>query len=228
VAPDFDLADFTLPLELPVSLPSEVAHDRPDILAAESQLHAASAAIGVATANLYPHLQLSAALSEATTDPGVGPLWAVAAGLTGPLFHGGTLKAEQRAAIDDYQASLARYQQTVIKSLGQVADVLQAINHDAEEYSAQEQALNAAEVSLRLSREGYRAGELGVLQVLDAERSYQQALLGQIRAKTAQYLDTTQLSVVLGGNSSGAFERRTAQVSMAPPNERGVAAPSRE
>jgi NodT family efflux transporter outer membrane factor (OMF) lipoprotein len=210
-APDFNLGDFTLPPDLPVSLPSEVAHDRPDILEAEAQLHAASAAIGVATANLYPHLQLSAALTEATTEPGVGALWGVAAGLTGPIFHGGTLKAQRRAAIDDYQATLARYQQTVIKSLGQVADVLQAINHDAEESAAQGHALNAAEASLRLSREGYRAGEIGVLQVLDAERAYQQALLGQIRAKTAQYLDTTQLAVALGGNSSGAFERRTAQ-----------------
>jgi NodT family efflux transporter outer membrane factor (OMF) lipoprotein len=211
VAPDFDLADFTLPLDLPVSLPSEVAHDRPDILAAEAQLHAESAAIGVATANLYPHLELSASLTEAATNPGFGTLWGVAAGLTAPLFHGGTLKAQRRAAVDDYQASLARYQQTVIKSFVQVADVLQAINHDAEEYSAQERALNAAAVSLRLSRDGYRAGELGVLQVLDAERAYQQALLGQIRAKTAQYLDTTQLSVALGGNSSGASERRAAR-----------------
>jgi NodT family efflux transporter outer membrane factor (OMF) lipoprotein len=210
VAPDFDLADFTLPPNLPVSLPSEVAHDRPDILAAEAQLHAASAAIGVATANLYPHLQLSAALTEATTNPGVGPLWGIAAGLVGPIFHGGTLKAGQRGAVDEYQASLARYQQTVIESLGQVANVLQAINHDAEESAAQEQALDAATVSLRLSRDGYRAGETGVLQVLDAERACQQALLGRIRAKTAQYLDTTQLAVALGGNSSGAFERRMA------------------
>ena len=89
--------------------------------------------------------------------------------------------------------------------------MLQAINHDAEEYSAQDQALNAAGVSLRLNREGYREGEISVLQVLDAERAYQQALLGQIRAKTAQYLDTTQLFVALGGNSAGAFERRAVQ-----------------
>jgi outer membrane protein TolC len=94
--------------------------------------------------------------------------------------------------------------------LGQVADVLQAINHDTEEFAAQERALNAAEVSLRLNRAGYRAGETGVLQVLDAERTYQRALIGQIRAKTARYLDTAQLSVALGGNSSGAFERRLA------------------
>ena len=92
-----------------------------------------------------------------------------------------------------------------------MADVLQAINHDAEEYLAQDQALSSAGVSLRLSRAGYREGEVSVLQVLDSERAYQQALLGQIRAKTAQYFDTTQLFVVLGGNSAGAFKRRVVQ-----------------
>lgn len=90
-----------------------------------------------------------------------------------------------------------------------MADILRAINHDAEEYAAQERALSAAEASLRLNREAYRAGEIDVLQVLDAERAYQRALLGQIQARTAQYLDTVQLSVALGGNASGAFDRRT-------------------
>ncbi len=208
VAPDFDLGDFALPESLPVSLPSEVARDRPDILEAEAQLHAASAAIGMATADMYPHLQLSAALTQA--GPGIGTLWGLAAGLTGPIFNGGTLKAKRRGSIDGYKASLAAYQQTVIKSLGQVADILQAINHDAEEYVAQEHSLGAAQASLQLSRQGYRVGEIGVLQVLDAERGYQRALIGHIQAETARHLDTVQLSIALGGNSSGAFERRVA------------------
>ncbi len=110
--------------------------------------------------------------------------------------------------MDAYNASLAAYRQTVVKSLGQVADVLQAINHDAEEASAQDNALNAAEASLRLARAGYQAGEIDVLQVLDAERAYERALLGQIGAQTAQYLDTAQLSVALGGNSAGFSEAR--------------------
>lgn len=208
VAPDFDLSDFALPMNLPVALPSEVARERPDILEAEARLHAASAAIGVATADLYPHLQLSASLGQ--VGPGVGTLWSLAGALTGPIFHGGTLKANRRASIDGYKASLANYRQTVNKSLGQVADVLQAINYDSEEYAAQQRALNAAEASLRLNREGYRAGEIGVLQVLDAERAYQRALIGQIRARTAQYLDAAQLSIALGGNASGAFEQSIA------------------
>ena len=112
--------------------------------------------------------------------------------------------------MDSYKASLAGYRQTVVRSLGQIADVLQAIDHDGEEYAAQQRALTAAETSLRLNRAGYQAGEIDTLQVLDAERAYQRALLGQIRARTAQYLDTVQLSVALGGHASGAFERRIA------------------
>ncbi len=213
VPPDFDLTNFTLPPNLPLTLPSEVARNRPDILEAEGELHAASAAIGVATADLYPHLTLSWFINQtaAGASSPFGPattLWGVGAELTGPLFHGGTLKANRRGAIDAYKASLAIYRQTVVKSLGQVADVLQALNHDAEEYAAQDRALNSAGVSLRLNREGFRQGEIGVLQVLDSERAYQQALLGRIRARTAQYLDTTQLFIALGGNSAGAFERR--------------------
>ena len=88
--------------------------------------------------------------------------------------------------------------------------MLQAINHDAEEYAAQERALAAADASLKLNQAGYRAGEIDVLKVLDAQRAYQRALLGQIQARTAQYLDAVQLSVALGGNASGAFARRTA------------------
>lgn len=207
-APDFDLGDFALPQNLPVSLPSELARERPDILAAEAQLHAASADIGVATADLYPHLTLSASLTQA--GPGIGTLWGLAAGLTGPLFDGGTRQANRRASEDGYQASLAGYRQTVITSLGQVADVLQAIQHDSEEYAAQERALNAAQSSLRLNQQGYRVGETGVLQVLDAERGYQRALIGQIQANTARHLDTVQLSLALGGHANGAFEQRVA------------------
>jgi NodT family efflux transporter outer membrane factor (OMF) lipoprotein len=208
-APDFDLADFTLPQDLPVELPSELARQRPDILQAEADLHAASAAIGVATADLFPRLTLSASIVEAAGGPGSlaaasATLWSAVAGLAGPAFHGGALKAERRAAVDDYRASLADYRQTVVSALGQAADVLQAVDHDGEEYQSQEHALAAAALSLKLNREGYRAGEVGVLQVLDADRAYQRALLGEIRAKTARLLDVTQLSVVLGGGAGPA------------------------
>ena len=209
--PDFDLTGFTLPSDLPLSLPSDMAHDRPDILEAEAELHAASAAVGMATADLYPHLTLSGSFTQAGADPTSllqsTTLWGVAASLAGPVFHGGTLEADRRGAEDGYKASLAVYQRTVVASLGQVADILQAINHDSDEYSAQDRAFSAAGNSLRLNREGLRIGETGVLQVLDAERAYQRAQLGQIRAKTARYLDSVQLFIALGGNSTGSFER---------------------
>ncbi|MDB5716503.1 MAG: efflux system outer rane lipoprotein [Sphingomonadales bacterium] len=201
---EFDMADFALPSNLPVSLPSEIARNRPDILAAEAELHAASAAIGIATADLYPSLQLSASLS--TAGPGIGTLWGVAAALTGPIFHGGALKARRRASIEGYRGALATYQQTVVRALGQVADQLQAINHDSEALAAQDRALAAAERSLQLNSGGYRVGEIDLLRVLDAERSYQLALLGRVRAQTAQHLDSVQLIFALGGNAAGAFE----------------------
>lgn len=210
VAPDFELAEFALPSNVPVSLPSEMAHDRPDVLQAEAELHMASAAVGVATANLYPHVELSASLAQAASGNGGAVLWGFAAGLTAPIFNGGTLKAERQAAVDGYQASLAGYRQTVIKSFGQVADTLQAINHDAEQNLAQDDALRAADSSFRLNQQAYSQGENSILQVLEAERAYEQALLGQIRVKTAQYLDTVRLYVALGGNSVGVFEQKVA------------------
>ncbi|MGE8101320.1 efflux transporter outer membrane subunit [Pseudomonas fluorescens] len=209
-APDFNLAEFALPSSVPVSLPSEMAHDRPDVLQAEAELHMASAAVGVATANLYPHVTLSASLAQAASGNGGAALWSLAAGLAGPIFDGGTLKAERQAAVDGYKATLADYQQTLIQSFGQVADTLQAINHDSEENLAQEDALRAAETSFRLNQQAYAQGENSILQVLEAERAYEQALLGQIRVKTAQYLDTVRLYVALGGNSVGVSEQRVA------------------
>ncbi|ROO12138.1 RND transporter [Pseudomonas fluorescens] len=210
IAPDFTLSDFVLPSTLPVSLPSETARNRPDILQAEAELHMASAAVGVATANLYPRIELSASLAQAASGNGGAALWGFAAGLTAPIFNGGTLKAERQAAIDGYNASLARYQQTVIESFGQVADSLQAIHHGAEQNLAQDDALRAADSSLRLNQQAYAQGENSVLQVLEAERAYEQALLGQIQVKTTRYLDTVQLFVALGGNSVGVFEQTLA------------------
>lgn len=209
IAPDFQLSEFVLPANVPVSLPSELAHGRPDVRQAEAELHMASAAIGVATANLYPRVELSASLAQAASGNGGAALWGFAAGIAGPIFNGGTLKAERQAAVDGYQASLAQYQQTVIQSFGQVADTLQAINHNAEQHRAQSDALQSADTSLRLNQQAYAQGESSILQVLEAERAYEQALLGQIRVKTAQYLDTVRLYVALGGNSAGVFEQRS-------------------
>jgi len=202
--PTFDLAGLTLPRELPVSLPSELARRRPDILAAEAQLHAATAAVGVAQANLYPHITLSASSGQQAATlahlfDASGNVWSLAAGLVAPIFDGGTLRAEQRASADALRASAARYEQTVLVAFGQVADSLQALDHGAEQLQAQARAQDAARDNVELTRLSYHEGNVGVLQVLDAERLYQQARLGYVRAEAQRYSDTAQLFLALGG-----------------------------
>jgi NodT family efflux transporter outer membrane factor (OMF) lipoprotein len=207
--PDFDLAQLTLPRELPVSLPSELAHRRPDILAAEAQLHAATSAVGIANANLYPHIILSASTGQQAADLGhlfdrASNVFSWAGALAAPLFDGGTLRAEQRAAVDAMHASAANYEQTVLVAFGQVADSLQALDHDAEQLDAQAHAQDAASDNVDLTRKSYTEGNVGVLQVLDAERLYQQARLGYVRANAQRYMDTLQLFLALGGSGPDA------------------------
>jgi NodT family efflux transporter outer membrane factor (OMF) lipoprotein len=204
VPPDFDLSEFTLPSELPVTLPSDLVRQRPDVLASESQLHAASAAIGVATAQLYPNISLSAsfnqeALATSTLFNPASSVWAVGAQLLAPVFHGGALIAQKRASVDAFDASLANYKQTVLTAFGQVADVMQALAHDAQLLEAQRRALQSAEEALRLTRETYQYGNVGVLQVLEAQRLTEQARLGYVRAQSQRYVDTVQFLTAMGG-----------------------------
>ena len=202
--PPFELAQLTLPGDLPVQLPSEFVHQRPDIMAAEAQLHAASAAIGVATAQLYPSITLSGAvglqsLTAAELFEGASTAWNVAAGLTAPVFHGGALLSQRRSAIDAFQGTFATYRETVLQAFGQVADTLDALAHDADLVAAQRHALDVADESLALARLSYEAGKSDVLQLLDSQRLDQQARLGYARAQTQRFQDTTQLFVAMGG-----------------------------
>ena len=204
VPPDFDLEEFTLPEELPVNLPSELVRRRPDILASEAQLHAANAGIGVATAQLYPNINLNAtftqeALSASTLFNPASSVWNVGAELLAPIFHGSELAAQKRAAVDAYDAALATYRQTVLTSFGQVADVMKALTHDGELLEAQRLALEAADASLRLTRTTYQYGNVDVLRVLDAHRLAEQARLGYVRAQSQRYLDTVQFLTAMGG-----------------------------
>jgi len=201
--PDFALTDFTLPDELPVSLPSELVHRRPDILAAEAQLHVASAAIGVATANLYPNISLSGTVTQQALTPGglfnsVNNAWSIAANLTQPIFDGGRLSAQKRAAVDNYQAQLASYRQTILTAFGDVADRLQALANDADRLKAQAEAVETAAQSLDLARKSFQAGNSGILDVIDAERRYAQAKLGLSRARAQRLADTVQLYLAAG------------------------------
>jgi NodT family efflux transporter outer membrane factor (OMF) lipoprotein len=208
--PDFDLAEFDLPRELPLSLPSELVHQRPDILAAEAQLHAASANVGVATAQLYPRITLSASLTQAALMPtkifgDQENAWRFGVGVTAPIFHGGELEAQKHAAEAALQAARARYEQTVLLAFGQVADLLQGLAHDAQLVEDERTALAAAEASLKLIGLAYRVGNVNILQTLDAERLRERAVLSYLQAVAQRYRDTLQLFVALGGGGFDAL-----------------------
>jgi NodT family efflux transporter outer membrane factor (OMF) lipoprotein len=202
--PEIELDAMTLPEELPVSLPSSLVHQRPDILASEALLHAAYAQIGVATANLYPQITLSAGLGrEASTfgdlfDSNAG-IWNLAGGLLQPLFHGGQLTARRRAAIAAFDQARAQYRETVLFAFQNVADVLRALESDARTLGAQKEAESAARGTLDLTREQYQVGAVSYLALLIAERAHQTAWIGLVQAQATRFADTAALFQALGG-----------------------------
>jgi len=203
-APPVRLADLTLPSALPVSLPSDLVRQRPDILAAEATAHAASANIGVATAALLPSITLSGsyeALTNTTASlfPSNGRAWSVGASATAPLFQGGTLWFKRKAAINQYDQAMALYRQSVLGAFEQVADVLHALDHDAAALSAQDRALAAAAEALHLVQIDYDAGIATYLDVLIADTQFHQAAIADVQAAAARYQDTVALFAALGG-----------------------------
>ncbi|HEY3808555.1 MAG TPA: efflux transporter outer membrane subunit [Steroidobacteraceae bacterium] len=209
-AADFALDQFQPPEHLPLSLPSELAHRRPDIQAAEARLHAATAAVGVASANLYPQISLTATGSlQANQLRDLFEASSAAGGLTGsltqPLFDNGALRAKKQAAIDAMHAVRANYEQVVLSAFGQVADALDALAHDQELLASEHSAVSVAADNLDLTRESYSAGNSGVLQVLEAQRQNQQARVGLVRAESQRLQDTVQLLLALGGSVPSAM-----------------------
>jgi len=204
-APDFDFASLNLPQDLPLSLPSEVLRQRPDIRAAQAQLHAASAAIGVASAQLYPSLTLNASWSAVSSGGALfanpGGVWSLAADLVAPVLNGGALRAQRDAAVAAYAAQLGSYRQTLLLAFAQVADLMQALSHDAAFIDAQHKALDAAQATQDLTQQSFEAGQADFLQVIVAQRQYQQALLGYVRAKAQRYADTVQWFVAMGAEN---------------------------
>jgi NodT family efflux transporter outer membrane factor (OMF) lipoprotein len=198
-APTFQLADFDLPAALPSTVPSALARQRPDILAAEDRLHVASAAIGVATADLYPRLDLSAAVSREGLFGGPSETaWTLLGGVAAPIFNGGRLLANKHAAEAAYRASFADYQQVVVTSLGQVADALNALANEADALAAQENALASSTRALELNRQGYAAGSADLTRVLEAQRLHDDALLGVEESRGARLADTVRFFLALG------------------------------
>jgi len=202
--PRVTFSELKLPDDLPVSLPSDLVRQRPDILVAEAQLHSASAQIGVATAAMLPNFDLTAnyglnSTTLSTLFASNADFWTLGASLATPVIQGPTLWFQRKAAIDAYQQALANYRQTVLAALAQVADALDALQHDAEVLDAESQAFSTAAEALHLIQANYQAGTVNYLQVLIADFQYQQADLGYIQAMGQRLQDTAALFVALGG-----------------------------
>ena len=203
-AVEFSLSDLTLPQDLPVSLPSSLVAQRPDIKVQEALCRQVSAAIGVATANMLPQLTLSGSVGDdsllfASLFQSSASVWNLAAGITQPIFDAGSLRAKRRAAVDAYDQALAQYRLTVLKAFQDVADTLTALDNDAQALKAEYDTVNAAKDSLELIQRQYHAGTVNYVSLLTAQQAYQQGRIAYLRAVANRYTDTVTLFQALGG-----------------------------
>jgi NodT family efflux transporter outer membrane factor (OMF) lipoprotein len=200
----FDLARLKLPQELPLSLPSTLVEQRPDVRAAEAQLHAASANIGVAVANQMPQFTITGLLGltsggiSSLLVPGSG-VWSIGLGIAQTVFDGAALDHQRKAAIAAYEQAAAQYRGTVLSAFQDVANALRALQTDADTLRAQVAAEQTAAASLRLSEEQYQLGAVNYLILLNAQQTYQTAVINRLRAQAARYTDTAALFQALGG-----------------------------
>lgn len=194
-----------LPHELPVSLPSQLVKQRPDIRAAEARLHAASAQVGIATARLYPHFTLTGSWGATGRSGGEvfggngDSIWSVGLDLLAPLLHGGTLHAQKRAAVAAYKASLADYNRVALDAFADVAGVLHGLSADNQSMADRRAALKAADEAQHIVTEQYRAGGASYLAVINAQTQYLQTRIDFINARVQRLQDTAALYVALGG-----------------------------
>jgi NodT family efflux transporter outer membrane factor (OMF) lipoprotein len=200
----FELSSLQLPVEIPVSLPSQLVAQRPDVLQAEANLHAASAQIGIAIANRLPNITLTAdagstALSfDKLFSSGTG-FWGLGAAATAPLFQGGTLLHQERAAKAAYMQAAEQYRSTVLTAFQNVADTLTALEQDAEGLKAAAAAADDAQETLDLSQHQWKDGYISYLALLSAEQAYQQARINLVQAQANRFADTAALFQALGG-----------------------------
>jgi NodT family efflux transporter outer membrane factor (OMF) lipoprotein len=200
----FELAALTLPVRLPVSLPSKLVEQRPDVRAAEAQLHTASADVGVAVAARLPQFSLTGnagttALTLASLGTPGNVFWAIGGSLSQTIFDAGALFHKQRGAEAAFDAAKAQYRSTVIGAFQNVADSLRALQSDAEALKAAVAAEAAAKKSLDIAGGQWRAGAVGYLILLTAQQAYQTALLNLVQAQAGRYADTAALFQALGG-----------------------------
>jgi NodT family efflux transporter outer membrane factor (OMF) lipoprotein len=200
----FELSTLQLPRELPVSLPSQLVEQRPDVRQAEENLHAASAQIGIAVANRLPSFALtadtgSAALALGQLFSGGNGFWDLAAGVTQPIFDAGILRHRQRAAQAAYTQAAEQYRSTVLTAFQNVADTLHALQQDADALQAAATAKDASGVTLDLAGKQFQSGYASYLTLLSAEQAYQQAVINLVQAQANRYADTAALFQALGG-----------------------------
>ena len=204
-APDFDFARITAPADTPVSLPSQLVRNRPDILQAEANLHAATAAVGVAIANQYPDIKLTAVLTQEAIKPGDifkadSAAWDLLGGVTAPIFHGGTLKAQRRSAEADARIAFARYEQTVLKAFVEVSDVLSNLGSDQHAIASLDLANQAAESAARDAQNALRLGGGPMVDVVQAQRTLSRARRALVEAQGRRYADLVQLYAATASN----------------------------
>jgi NodT family efflux transporter outer membrane factor (OMF) lipoprotein len=197
------LDSLQLPDPLPLSVPSDLLKQRPDVLAAEAALKAAASQVSLATANLFPSLTITGSLGQTgyswpTALGAAGAVWSGGLSLTQPIFHGGALLAKRRAAQDDYQAALDNYRQTVLNAFRDVADSLSALSHDADTAAAADQALHADETVWHDSARRAQLGALPDTAVRASERQYRNAALTAIKARGARLSDSATLLQAMG------------------------------
>jgi NodT family efflux transporter outer membrane factor (OMF) lipoprotein len=200
----FELSSLQLPQELPLTLPSKLVEQRPDVLQAEENLHSASALIGVARANRLPSFNLtgdigSMALAFGNIFSAGNGFRDATAGVTQPIFEGGTLMHKERAARAAYVQADEQYRSTVLTAFQNVADTLHALEQDADGLKAAVAARDAAKVTLDLTTKQMQAGYVSYLALLSAEEVYQQAVINLVQAQANRYSDTAALFQALGG-----------------------------
>jgi len=203
-AETFDLAGLDLPQDLPLTLPSKLVEQRPDIRSAEGQLHAASAQVGVAISNMLPQITLSANIGTVATQANelfqpYNGFWTLAGGFAQPIFQGGQLLHKTRAARANLDQAAAQYRSTVITAFQNVADTLRALQNDAEAVKASLAAERAAAESLEISLKMQKLGAVSYLTALNAEQAYQQAVINLVQAQANRYADTAAMFQALGG-----------------------------
>jgi NodT family efflux transporter outer membrane factor (OMF) lipoprotein len=204
LAEKFELANLQLPQELPLSLPSKLVEQRPDVRQAEENLHSASAQIGIAIANRLPSFALTAdagssPVSISNMFSGSNGFWDLGAGVTQPIFNAGTLRHRERAAQAAFTQAAEQYRSTVLTAFQNVADTLHALQEDADALQAAAAAKNAASITLELSKKQYQSGYVSYLALLSAEQAYQQAMINLVLAQANRYADTAALFQALGG-----------------------------